>query len=742
MAESFISRNNDLYLFGPFRLNVGERRLLKHDTEIRLTAKTFDLLVILVKGAGHLQTRDALVSTLWPDTIVEEHSLTWNISALRRALGDEGDAPAYIETVRGQGYRFIAEVATASESDTRKEARKTTSRRRWMQIAAPLIVVAAISGLLIWYFGIRPDSTGVGRTPAQSIAVLPFENLSANRANAYFVRGIHDLILTKLAGLGELKVIARTSTKSYPSHPRDYARIANQLGVSNLLEGNVQQVGNRVLVNVRLVDARSGNYLWAQSYVRRYDHVLDIESDIAQNVAAALKLRLMPEESNRLKNILTKNPRVYDLYFQAEYFAAQIFAGTSANPGETAKHAIQLYRQAIKEDPEFARAFAQLSILESHIYWYHVDRSPERITDALRTAKRAIALNPALPAAHLALGYAYYYGSRDYAKALAEFRQVREAAPNNTEAIGGIAFIHRRRGQWSSALHELHKAEILDPRNPLWYYELGSTLAQLRRYDEAQAEFNHALSLAPKSYWVTGYKATVYLLSGNLKLAQKTLNSIPASINPRGAISAVRFKIDWLRRQPEQALKALDSVKSGWLAAPLMPGRIPASLFRAQALRLMNHPQKAQLAYEHALTLTENALREEPNNLNLLSLLALIQSGLGQESAALRSAMRTVKRIPISRDAMYGPSYLSALAVVYTQSGKAVSAVKILRHLLSIPAGLSISVPLLRFDPTWNPIRHNPGFQALLKQYAPKSHTPNPLTLTPASNATTTSAPQ
>lgn len=635
-----------------------------------------------------MQTREALTSALWPSTIVEEHSLTWNVSALRRALSDEGGSPRYIETVRGHGYRFIAEVTEIPRASARKSeaGSKTgvTRRKPWKPVVA-VLAGAVITGVLIWYFAARPGSTETVRTPTQSIAILPFENLSPDHANAYFVRGIHDLILTKLAGIGTLKVIARTSTRDYPSHPRNPGRVAHQLGVSTLLEGSVQQEGRRVLINVQLVDAHNGNHLWAQAYIRKLNNVLDVESDVAEKVATALKLHLLPQESNRLSSIPTQNPKAYDFFLQAEYFAAQTVAGSSKTPYATATHAEKLYQHAITKDPKFALAIARLSILDSYMYWYNIDRTPQRIAEAKKTAKQALNLKPELPESHLAMGYVYYYSGRDYTKALTEFQQVRQTAPNNTEAIGAIAFIQRRQGQWKDALAGLHKAETLDPRNPLWYYELGETLVQLRHYRKALEEFDHALSLSPHSYRVMNYKAVALLLSGKPRQASATLNRIPKSTNPRGSVSAVRFKVAWLLHRPKLALNALASIKTEWLAAPLMPGSVPVSLFRAQALSLAGKQDKAHFEYKKALDLVTTRLQMQADDPNLFNVLALIQVGMGKKAAAARSATRATKLLPISADALYGPSYLTTLAVVHAQSGAAGPAVKLLRRLLNMP---------------------------------------------------------
>ncbi len=711
--------NNELYIFGPFRLDVAERIVSRAGEPVPLAGKTFDLLQILVENAGHLNSRDTLIEALWPTTIVEENSLSWYVSALRKALGDEGKTPRYIETVRGQGYRFIAPVTT--DELPRQSASPPASparRQRTVLAGGGLLALLVIAGLLAWY-ALRPSPR---RPPpaARSIAVLPFENLSANPANAYFAAGIQDTILTKLSGIADLHVISRTSTEHYPSHPRNLRRIARELGVASVLEGSVQKSGNQVLINVQLIDAATDNHIWAQAYTRTLDNVFSVESDVAEQVATALKARLLPAERARVAASPTRDSKAYDLFLQANYLARQITGTYSANdPVAVTRKAVSLYHEAIARDPRFALAYARLSYLESRVYWRAIDHSSQRIAAARADAHKALKLAPNLGEAHLAAGYAAYYGKRDYATALKQFKLAARSMPNSAEVLGAISLIQRRQGNWRQALTDQRKAASLDPRNPHWAFDIGSTLALARHYPQAIRQFDRALAIEPYNFLALTFKVWVELLAGETQAARQTISGIPPTSGPFGQMASVRFVSAWLNRQPQAALAALDKAPA-WIQAPDFLGQIPTDLLRARALQTLGRNSEARAAYESARAALRKTLKAQPDNPDLLSALGLAEMGLGNKTEAIRDGLHATRVLPIHKDAIAGTLYLATLAKIYARSGKSDRAVKLLAKLLAMPAGLTLSAPLLKLDPTWDPIRQNPAFQALLKQYAPR----------------------
>lgn len=724
MIEDFSLENNKIYLFGPFRLEAAERLLFKGDAPIRLPGKVLDLLLILIQSAGHLRSREELIECLWPDAIVEEANLTWNVNALRRALGDDPSDPLYVETVRGHGYRFIAPVAIKTQgADSLEEAgeRQGTPIRPARPLlpakglaalgtAAAILIVAA----LVWYFSWQESAQNAA---PPTVAVLPFENLSADRSNAYFAAGIQDTILSKLAGIGELRVISRTSTRRYPSHPPDLKRVAAQLGATAVLEGSVQKAGKRVLINVQLIDVESNDHIWAHVYTRSLADVFAVENDVATRVATALRAKLLPMEAARLASAPTRNPQAYLSYLKAEYYANQVTTSKdAADPVAAATQAVKLYHQAIARDPDFALAWARLSYLESYAYWYEIIHTSASLKDAKLAARKALALRPTLPQAHLAMGYIEYYGHHNLAAALAQFKQARGSLPNNANIIGAIAYVHRRQGRWNKALAELRQAAILDPRNPRWPYDTGFTLMTLRRYDQAAQQFDQALALEPNDYDAKAFKAMTFLLAGkSFQDAGRVLAGIPSDSDPRGSIAAVRFELTWLARQPQAALAALHDVPE-WIVAPDAVGLVPTSLLRAKAQALKGDTEQAQHSYEIACNLLQTALKKHSDDSNLWSSLALAEAGLGRDASAIRAGLKAVTLTPTSSDALSGASHRVTLAKVYALTDEPKQALMLLRQLLAKPAGGFISVPLLRHDPTWNSIRREPGFKALLEE--------------------------
>lgn len=717
------------YVFGPFELDVAERRLRRDGADVALTRKTFDLLLALIEDAGHLRSRDALIATLWPDTIVEEHSLTWNLSALRKALGDTGDAPQYIETVRGHGYRFIAPLHAASPaapelavpaasaepgpsiaavSDQASAAPDSPPSSRIGFAAAGLLALAlAVASIVAWHDAVRPPTkpptTTAAVPPQRSVAVLPFENLSADPGNAYFASGIQETILTKLAGIAALRVVSRASTEHYQSHPDNLPAIVAQLGVATVLEGSVQREGDKVLINVQLIDGRNGDHLWAQSYTRTLDQAFEVQRDVAEQVAAALEAQLLPGEATRVASLPTRDAIAYDLFLQAEYAALQIESGNATSPAASTAAAREFYAKAIARDPKFALAYARLSYLESHAYWLDIDHTPERAAAGRVAAERALALEPDLALAHVAMGYAHYYGRRDYAAALAEFERARRDLPNNADVNASIANVDRRLGRWEAALDGYERASVLDPRNPQFPALLGDSLTMLRRYDEAEAAYDRARAVNPNSYAASLSQGLCILLRGDVERARRALDAIPAGVDPEGLASALRFAAAWAASDFDAALAILDGAPA-LIEAPWTPGYIPSSLLRAQALQARGDAAGAQREYRIARDLLQSMLAAQPDNPAVVSLLGLAQAGLNERDAAIRSGQRAVELLPVGEDAVDGPYYPATLAEIHLRIGDNDAAAAILRELLALPAGRVVSMPLVEHDPRYRAV--------------------------------------
>ena len=724
--------NPRIYAFGPFRMEVAERRLSRDGADIALTRKAFDLLVELVMSAGHLKTREELIGALWPNTIVEEHSLTWNLSALRRALGDTGDAPQYIETVRGHGYRFIAQVhddeeligapwklsvapehsvvaaiAVADFAPTENvgavDAAPTRRSKKLVAIAGALLL-AVVAGTAAWMAAHRAPAGADESVAPRSVAVLPFENLSPDPANAYFASGIQDTILTKLAGIHDLRVVSRSSTEGFNSHPEHLDDVIRQLNVGNVLEGSVQKAGDQVLINVQLIDGASGGHLWAQTYTRTLDKVFEVQSDVAEQVALALRAQLLPGEASRVASLPTEDAEAYDLFLKAEYAALQIESGRAMSPAAATSQAREMYQKALVRDPRFALAWARLSYLESHAYWLDIDHTPARAAAGQKAAEQALALDPELAQAHLAMGYAYYYGHRDYSAALTEFERARRDLPNNADISASIANIDRRLGRWDAALTGYERAAVLDPRNPQWSILLGDSLTTLRRYDEAEAAYERARAVDPDNTSAALYESLTLLMAGDANRADAILAQLPRDADPEGLGTAIRFVSAWLADDADRALAVLAAAPPS-IEAPWTPGFAPTDLLRAQALELKGDREAALAAYARARDVLSVQRQTQPDNPAVLSLLGLALVGLGEKEAAIEVGQRAVALLPLAEDAVDGPYYPATLVEIQARAGDSEAAAKGLRELLAIPAGRVVSAPQLMRDPRFAALR-------------------------------------
>ncbi|HKK08725.1 MAG TPA: hypothetical protein VKA44_07555, partial [Gemmatimonadota bacterium] len=386
-------------------------------------------------------------------------------------------------------------VPEGQQAERAPEAARRVGRRLNGAIIGALGLAVV---LLAWRLVVVQRGDGGGAAPARSIAVLPFESLSADSANAYFASGMQDMILTKLAGIEDLKVISRTSTESYGSRPPNLRTIGRELGVASVLEGSVQKAGQQVLVNVQLIDAHTDGHLWAESYTRTLENVFGVEGEVAAKVADALRATLSPAEERRVTAPPTTDAAAYDLYLQADAHARRAY---DANPLTSVElpRAIPLYEAALAHDSTFALAAAALGTAHMTLYWFGPDRTEARLAAAREAADRALALQPDLGQGHLALALWYYWGHRDYDRALEQLEAARQALPSSAEIEVDLAAIARRKGEWERSLASFRQATLLDPRRPDPFAQLGLTYQMLRRYAEADSAFARAGMLEPES---------------------------------------------------------------------------------------------------------------------------------------------------------------------------------------------------------------------------------------------------
>ena len=591
-----------------------------------------------------------------------------------------------------------------------------------------LALLLTIGGAVIWRLvpTVTESAAGTSTSTAKksaisatapidqkSIAVLPFENLSEEKANEYFASGMQDMILTKLAAIGDLKVISRTSTERYKSHPDNLKTVAAELGVATLLEGSVQKAGNQVLINVQLIDAASDKHLWADAYPRTLENIFGVEGEVAQKIAEALRAKLTPAETANVSRAPTQNAAAYDLYLQANARANRAF---DINPLVAAlmPGAIALYEKALEKDPNFALAAADLSIAHIYVFFYAPDRTSARLDAAKRAADRALALQPDLGEAHHALGLYYYWGHRDYANATAQLEIARRGLPNNAEVVNNLAAVARRQGQWNKGLAGFLEARMLDPRNMSANDQLGLTYESLRRYAEADEVFARSVAIGLDPVDERRIRAlNTVSWTGDLQPLRAFIAELVPDSDSYNSAGLVRYLERWWSRDPEGAARVAEADKNDdWVDSDNLV--LPRRLYLAWALQAAGDGAKAAASFNDVRATLQAALVAQPDNAGLHLALGFAEAGLGHKPQAIAEGERATALVPIATDAITGPDYLVHLAQLYGYVGESDKAIAAINQVLAIPAGSSISVALLKLDPVWDPIRKDPRFQKLV----------------------------
>jgi TolB-like protein/Tfp pilus assembly protein PilF len=594
------------------------------------------------------------------------------------------------------------------------------SKRKFVALVVGLAVVAG--GLLAFQLWRTQKAPPAATAPEKSIAVLPFENLSEEKANEYFAAGIQDEILTKLAGIGDLKVISRSSTAKYKSKPEDLKTVAHELGVATVLEGSIQREGDKVRVNVQLLDARIDTHLWAKSYDRDLKDIFAVESEVAQEIADTLQAKLSPGQSDALAKAPTRDTEAYDLFLKGEYEEHQAESGLVS---ELFDRAQTFYRKALERDPNFALAYARLAYSELFRHWFISNLTSVELAEVKSNIDHALAIAPASPDAHLALAVFHYWGYRDYVPALRELDRTIELQPNNAVARAFKAWIYRRRGEWEKSLAAAERAAELDPRDASIPGDIGLTYLTLRRWSDAERMISRALAIDPHNAQACGFLALVYINSaGDIRRARQAFEAVPAehklSAAPAWGVIAVmidqRVYLDVFERHFADALKAWDVASSN-----TSEERLRQLEARVGIHVLADQGSVAKPECEQTRALLEARLAQRPEDRNSLTALAWVYVCLGRNADALRVAQQAAHLLPIEKDALGGPFFLAGLAEIEARAGRAEDAVRILRRLLTIPAGQVISLARLKIDPVWDPIRNDPGFQKLISEPEPET---------------------
>jgi len=598
-----------------------------------------------------------------------------------------------------------------------RSARHATGRILDFIIIGVLLLVIA---MLI--YGRRPFRTSAGQSILEkSIAVLPFENLSEEKANAYFAEGIQDEILTRLSKIADLKVISRTSTQHYKSAPENLPEIARQLGVAHILEGSVQKSGDVVRVNVQLIKAANDSHLWADTFDRKLTDIFSVETEVAKAIADQLRAKLTGQEEQVIAAKLTDNPKAYDAYLRGLAYNVQ----TTYTPAN-ALGAQKYLREAVRLDPKFALSWALLSIADARGY---ITQSLEPTValreEARQAAETALALQPNLGEALLATGNYYYACLKDYDTAVRYFEQARQFLPNSSQIPPLLASVARRRGQWERSESYFNQTERLDPRNVNLLGQHAQLYIELRRFPEALRKFDQVLDIMPGDVDTLAAKAAIAQAEGDLPRASALLSPLhPPAEDPQALETQLYQAI--LERRPAQIIPRLKEI----LAKPDPAlGSITGELrfYLGWAQDVTGDHTAAQESWRQARSELEPFLKEQPENFGLMGVLALTSMGLGDKAAAFKLIELAMAVIPIEKDAVQGPIPIEILARVSARMGEPDRAIAALNKLLSIPydGALAENVPLtpalLRLDPMFDPLRNDPRFQKLVASPTPKA---------------------
>ena len=600
---------------------------------------------------------------------------------------------------------------------------------RWPKIMLTValvvsIIALAISSLIFFHRASPTITSGLPEAAAdavtgiaeKSIAILPFENLSDEKENAYFTDGVQDEILTGLARVADLKVISRTSTMQYKSGAKlNLREISKALGVAHVLEGSVQRAGGRVRVNAQLIDARTDSQLWAERYDRDVADVFAIESELAGKIVAQLKSKLSPEEKAAIEERPTADLAAYNLYAHAKTLIDNVLL---SEPRKDLFEAVRLLDEAVERDPSFFLAYYRLAHAHDLIYQMGFDHTPARLALADAAIQSLRRLRPDAGETHLALARHLYWGYFDYDRARQELTSAEQALPNNASALVLAAYIDRRQGRWEESTRNFEHASELDPRNVVTLQQLSLNYENLRRYADLAATLDRALTISPNDVAVRTQRAGVALSShADPKPLHTTIQTILAE-NPN---AAPLLADQWL----PLALYERDAAASERALATMPPGAcydaaipFPNSWCEGLAARVRGDRSAARAAFISARKELEKRVREQPEYAEGICALGVIDAALGNKEDAIREGQRAVELMPVSKNAIEGPLLIKYLALIYAWTGEKDRALKRLKEVAKLPSYLSYGQ--LRLHPDWDPLRGDPRFEKIVASLAPK----------------------
>jgi len=613
------------------------------------------------------------------------------------------------------------------EGDVDRRITRKTGRK----LTALIVIVAAVAaGVTVFRFLHSQQGIEAAKQPpravaieSKSIAVLPFENLSEEKANAYFADGMQDEILINLARIADLKVISRTSVMQYKTDAqRNLREIGQQLGVAFLLEGRVQRAANRVRVNAQLIDSRNDANVWAQTYDRDLADVFAIQSEIAKAIAKQLQAKLSPNEKKAIEQPPTTDLAAFDLYSRAKSLLLK--ADFSVTSGPDVRKAIELFDEAVKRDPSFFDAYCQLAYAHEYLYGLTgSDHTPARLALAEAAVQAATRLRPDAAETHLARAQYLYYGLRDYAGALAQLEIARRGLPNDPRLVEVTGYILRRRGQQEEGLQNLRRAAELDPRNFVTLQQIALSYQFLGRYADSIAALDRALAIVPDNLTLALRGLFYFCWKADTRPPLQTIDAILAQTPSAIAGSAdIWFLCALAERDPAAAERALVAVGDNpcWAEGVINLSR---SFGEGMLARMVKDEARARTAFEAARAQQEKIVQAQPDYGPALCVLGLIDAALGRKDLALDEGRRAIALTPVEKDVNNGSRVLQYFAITAAWAGEKELALQQLEAGLRAPdASQMLSYGALKLLPFWDPLRGDPRFEKIVESLAPKNN--------------------
>ncbi len=593
---------------------------------------------------------------------------------------------------------------------------KRRTRLRWATTGAAVLMLAAlIAGSMILSRSHRPVLSSL---PEKSIAVLPFDNLSEEKANAYFAEGVQDEILTRLSKVADLKVISRTSVMQYRNAAtRNLREIAGALGVAHVLEGSVQRATNRVRVNAQLIDARSDAHLWAETYDRDLADVFVLESELAEKIVAQLKTKLSPEEKAAIAERPTKDLAAYDLYARAKTLIETSLFSTPQN--ESLFEAARLLNQALQRDPAFALAHYQLANAHDLLYFLGADHTPARLAMADAAIQSLVRLRPNSGEAHLAVAKHLYWGYLDYDRAREKLNLAQKSLPNDPLPFLLAGYIDRRQSRWDESTKNFERAIELDPQNPVILQQISRSYQCLRRYADAETALDRAVALVPKDTALRASRAEIELLwhADPRPLASTIRAIIGEDSREAGTIAEFWLEVSLCQRDFDAALRALAALP-GVAGCQVETIPFPRAWCEGLVAQMRGDKVAEYAAFSSTRDEAAELVREQPAYAEAFCVLGMADAVLGHKEDAIREGRRAVELLPVTKDSITGSLLLQFLALIYAWTGEKDQALEQLAVAARTPGYLSYGE--LRLHPYFDSLRGDPRFEAIVQSLAPK----------------------